>query len=45
MRDDADTIARVLKTIRNRKILNKVILLSLAAFLILADLILLILKI
>lgn len=45
MRDDADTIARVLKTIRNRRILNKIILLSLATFLILADVILLILKI
>lgn len=43
--EDAGTVARILKTIRNKNLLNKVILLSLAVFLTLADVVLLALKI
>lgn len=43
--DEAGTVARIFKTVKNKNLLNKVILLSLAVFLTFADIVLLALKI
>jgi hypothetical protein len=45
MREDAGTVGRILKTIRNKNLLNKLILLSLAVFLTFADVVLIFLKV
>jgi hypothetical protein len=42
--DETGTVIRIFKTVKNKNLLNKVILLSLAVFLSFADIVLLILK-